>query len=242
MKKFFAYALLVLSPQVFANIEQAETHLKLCATQTASIAQDLEMGNAKKSDFQVWFIENAQMQLNAAGIVFRVRSYTKKPAELTVKIFPENLNNVDESWFGVEDFKCEKDVFADKARVACSLKAKVHNFSDFRTGRIALMEFLTEEQKTLVTELAPQALATRDLQILGPIQAEKYEDKEEELDLELWYFKDKSFGIELSQKVDIADSDESLNYLRKRAQEARIAVCKIQSPKTKEALLKLLKP
>ena len=241
MKKFFAYAVFVYSQQVLAKVELAETHLRLCAPHFDSVPQDLKMETAKKSNFQVWFVENNQMQLNASGVVYRVRIYTKKSPELTVKIFPENPNAVDESWYDVEGFNCERDVFGEKSRVACSLKAKVPNWSDFRDGRITVMEFLTEEQKTLLSELASEALLTKDLHILGPIQVEKYEDKEEELDLELWNFTDGSFDVELSQKVAIEDSNASLSFLKERARAARIAVCKNQGSKTKEALLKLLK-
>jgi hypothetical protein len=123
-----------------------------------------------------------------------------------------------------------------------SLKAKADNAEvrEVAFGRVALDNLLSDEQRRLFVEHAPDGIGLADLTILGPILVLKLKYQAEGYDwplvLEAWSYPDNSRVLELSTKCAPREAFQAAAEARVFLTKRGIDISGEQETKTKKAL------
>lgn len=242
MKKNLSLLLLMMASVARADGgSESEIHLRLCPTSLSRLAEKLELGDAEREDYKVWFVESADLALNNVGMVFRIREFSDTSAKVTVKMQRRPEWEIDDDWFESDDFKCEIDTFTDRAKESCSMDSKTTRFPELHAGQLAFQDLLDRRQLKFLAGFAPVDSSRIAFNLLGPVPVKKWEDDEDEIDLEIWTFADKTFDAEISQKSETSRAPQTLAKLLRRVKDAGVPLCPKQNSKTRDALEKLLR-
>ena len=191
---------------------------------------------------QVFFFDTPDLDLNRAGVVVRGRRVQGKRGDTVVKLRPVVPDQVRKRLRKSPGFVVEVDAVPGSFVCSGTLKAKVDN-ADVREvafGRLPLDSLLSEEQRRLYGEHAPDGIGTADLAVLGPILVLKLKFQPEGFDrdlvLELWSYPDSSRVLELSTKCAPREAFQVAAEARVFLAQRGIDISGDQETKTKKAL------
>jgi hypothetical protein len=191
---------------------------------------------------QVVFFDTPGLALDRNGIVVRARRIQRKPGDAIVKLRPLVPDRVPTAVRRSPAFGVEVDAMPGGFVCSGTMKTKRDDAAvkDAIAGRLPLPDLLTEEQRALFAEHAPEGIRLEELLILGPINVLKLKFKPEgysrRLVAELWLYPDGSRSLELSAKCEPAEAFEVAAETREFLAKHGVDLMAEQQTKTKSAL------
>ena len=225
-----------------AGADSVELKLTVPESDQYATAQALGVDPLDAQIRQVYFFDTPELDLNRAGVVVRGRRVQGKRGDTVVKLRPVVPEQVPKRLRKSPAFVVEVDAVPGSFVCSGTLKAKVDNAEvrNIAFGRTSLESLLSDEQRKLFTEHAPEGITLDDLAVLGPILVLKLKFQPEgyagQMVLEVWSYPDSSRVLELSTKCKPREAfqvaAETRVFLTKRG----IDLAGDQETKTKKAL------
>jgi hypothetical protein len=191
---------------------------------------------------QVFFFDTPELELDGAGVYVRARRIQDKPDDAVLKLRPVELDELPEEVLESKDFSTELDAVGDGFKRSATLK---HEFDDGRvrevtSGEQPLRKLLTEEQRDLYADRAPDGVGLGDLSVLGPVFVLKLKLEpagyQRELVGEMWIYPDDSRILELSARCTKAEAAAVATETRTFLTGLGIEISAVQETKTRKAL------
>jgi hypothetical protein len=230
--------------RLLAIIDHADSvELKLSVPDSdrhsAAVALDLDPLDADM--VQVWFFDTPDLDLNAGGVIARVRR-TRAREDATVKLRPVVPDDLPADLRALRGFGVEIDAMPGGFVCSARLKQKL----DPGTVRPAIRggtpsrKFFSKRQRAFLGQYAPNGLSLDDVRPLGPINALKLKFVPEGLDrgmvAELWTYPDGTRILELSTKCPPSAAFAVAAETRAFLEDRGIDLDGVQQTKTKIAL------
>jgi hypothetical protein len=155
---------------------------------------------------QVYFLDTPDLQLNAGGLVARVRRVQGRSADSVVKLRPVEPARMPGRLRKLPEFGVEVDAMPGGFVCSGSLKGSTTNAKVAATfaSESPIRRLFTKEQRQFFKEHAPGGLRLEDLTVLGPIFVLKSKLTPRGYDrpmvAEMWLYPDGSRVLELSTK------------------------------------------
>jgi amphi-Trp domain-containing protein len=190
---------------------------------------------------QIWFFDTADLDLNASGVIARVRR-TKARDDSTVKLRPVIPNELPGKLRARSGFGVEIDAMPGGFVCSGRLKEKLKpgTVRKAMVGGKPPSKLFSKQQRAFFAKHAPPDLTLDDLEPLGPITALKQKFQPAGFDramvAELWMYPDGSRILELSTKCEPADAFIVAAAGREFLLEHGIVTTGVQQTKTKTAL------
>jgi hypothetical protein len=197
-------------------------------------------GNALKHPERrkVYFYDTRARTLFEHGIVLRARVTQGDDDDSTVKIRPASLDD-DAPWREIKDVAVELDVSGKGPMCSAKLdeKRKPGEIEDVDGEKEPISSLFTKDQEKLVKAFAPDGVEIDDLEVLGPVDARKWEFDDLdgvafELTIEEWLLPDTTRFIEFSTKVDRKDAAEAQKAFRAVLERFGADLAQVQDQKT----------
>jgi len=191
---------------------------------------------------QVYFFDTPNLDLNGVGVVVRGRRVQGKRGDTVVKLRPVVPDQVPKRLRKSPAFVVEVDAVPGSFVCSGTLKAKMDNAEvrDVAFGRASLESLLSDEQRKLFAEHAPEGIALDDLAVLGPILVLKLKFQPEgyagQMVLEVWSYPDSSRVLELSTKCRPREAFQVAAETRVFLSKRGVDLAGDQETKTKKAL------
>lgn len=192
---------------------------------------------------KVYFYDTADLRLFGNDLVLRARVTEGEDDDSTVKLRPVDPDEEGAAWRRIDAIRVELDVVGDKRVCSAKLEgAPDHGeIEDVEARRRLLGSLFTRAQEQLIAAYAPDGISLRDLEVLGPVEARKWELDDLEgfphtLCIEEWSLPDASHFIELSFKVSTAEADAAQAAFRTFLAGLEVDVAGDQTAKTPRVL------
>ena len=191
-------------------IQKVELKLTVLPTDESKV-HDLLAG-AKPVQRKVYFYDTPELALDAERLVLRAR-VTDGKEDSTVKLRPVPLPVVPPPWSDDEDVEIELDVVGTRHTPSAKLDDKPGpgEIEQVERRERELSKLFNQAQEALIAPALPDETSLDDLEVLGPIDALKWELQLDgfphELAVEEWTVADGPHFIELSIKVDRGEAD-----------------------------------
>jgi hypothetical protein len=225
---------------------RVELKVTIDPDQIEDAIEALELDEDDAERRYITYYDTEDLDFFEAGLVLRSRKIIDDDDDSSVKMRPMTA---DEAWglipdyFEEDGFKCEIDRTPSRETSSCSLKAKQHRgeIDDVADGERDLDKLFSSEQENLVDLFAPEGFDWDDLEILGPVDTQRWEwDVEalggEELTVELWQMPDGGTLMELSIKVEQEESVDAMQALLAYVADHGLSLDDAQTTKTRRVL------
>jgi uncharacterized protein YjbK len=192
---------------------------------------------------KVYFYDTKDLALYGKDLVLRARVTEGDDDDSTVKLRPVDLANGEASWRQIDGIRIELDVVG-KEHVS---SAKLDGEPD--RGEIEAVEAKHREvgslfswkQEQLIADYAPDGISLHELEVLGPVDARKWDLEKPEgfphtLSVEEWSLPDATHFIELSFKVSADEANDAQTAFRALLTRLQLNVAGDQTPKTPRVL------
>jgi hypothetical protein len=191
---------------------------------------------------QVWYFDNASLELAGQGLVFRLRLKSGK-AELTLKVADQDCAGPPAASIPRADGKCEYDLHGARLKGAVSLSRSLADAKaqDLLKGRSALSEVLSPAQVGYLRDVVHAWPLPAPLLRLGPVRIDTYRSPSQPFVAELWRLPSGRRFAELSQKADFEDALRLHASLSHALAKAGVQVCEDQGSQARAKLEDLLK-
>ena len=214
-----------------AELDKVEFKLTVLPTDVWKVPN--LVGGAKPLPRKVCFYDTPKLALAKKKLVVRAR-VTDGEADSTVKLRPVP-RIVPPPWSDTEDVEIELDIVGTRETPSAKLDDKP---KPAKIDQVKLSKLFSKAQKTLIAPALPKGTKLDDLQVLGPINALKWELEPNgfpyELAVEEWTIIGGPHFIELSFKVDRDDTKQARKawnallddhgFSREHPQDAKTAV------------------
>lgn len=224
-------------------IERVEFKATLLPADEAKIPPLIRATGRLPQRRKVYFYDTADRRLSGNDLVLRARVTQGEADDSTVKLRPVDPDEEHAAWRRIDAIRVELDVVGDKRVCSAKLEgAPDHGeIEDVEAKRRGLGSLFTRAQEQLVAAYAPDGLSLRDLEVLGPVDARKWELDDLDgfpytLVVEEWSLPDATHFIELSFKVSPAEADAAQAAFRAFLAGLDIDVAGDQTPKTPRVL------
>jgi hypothetical protein len=178
------------------------------ASEEATVQALLQREGKPLQRRKVYFYDTADLALYNADLVVRARVTDGEDDDSTVKLRPVDLSDLDAGWRQIDGIRVELDVVGDKQVPSAKLDGAPDRgeIEQVERGKRALGSLLSGKQERLIAERAPNGIALEDLDVLGPVDARKWDIENLDgfphtLAVEEWSLPDATHFIELSFKV-----------------------------------------
>jgi len=225
-----------------AGADSVELKLTVPESDQYATAQALGVDPLDAQIRQVYFFDTPKLDLNRAGVVVRGRRVQGKRGDAVVKLRPVVPEQVPKRLRKSPAFVVEVDAVPGSFVCSGTLKAKVDNAEvrNIAFGRTSLESLLSDEQRKLFAEHAPEGIALDDLAVLGPILVLKLKFQPEgyagQMVLEVWSYPDSSRVLELSTKCRPREAFQVAAETRVFLSKRGVDLAGDQETKTKKAL------
>jgi uncharacterized protein YjbK len=192
---------------------------------------------------KVYFFDTKPLALYGANVVLRARVTHGDDDDSTVKLRPVDLSDDDARWRGIDGIRIELDVVGDKQVTSAKLDGAPDRgeVEQVEARRRPLASLFGGRQERLIGDYAPDGIGLDDLEVLGPVDARKWELERPDgfaydLCVEEWSLPDATHFVELSFKVDTGDAGEAQAAFRAFLADLRIDAKGDQEAKTPRVL------
>ena len=192
---------------------------------------------------QVYFYDTAELALYGRDLVLRARVTQGDDDDSTVKLRPVDLRDADAGWRSIEGIRIELDVVGHKQVPSAKLDGEPRRgeIDRVKAGRRRVAELFSSEQEQLIADHAPRGLSLQELEVLGPVDARKWElddpdDFPHTLSVEEWSLPDATHFLELSFKVSAAAAHDARIAFGALLSELGLDPAGDQTPKTPRVL------
>jgi hypothetical protein len=192
---------------------------------------------------KVYFYDTKDLALYGKDLVLRARVTQGDDDDSTVKVRPADLSDDDASWRQIDGIRIELDVVGDKKVSSAKLDGKPERgeIEEVEAKRRRVASLFSGKQERLIDDRAPDGLSLRELDVLGPVDARKWELDDLEgfpykLSVEEWSLPDATRFIELSFKVSRDEANAARTAFRTLVTGLELNVAGDQTPKTPRVL------
>ena len=199
------------------------------------------LGRSELQTFSTWFLDTPTLEMNDKGLTLRLREPPRsgEKTEFVVKSWVKDARRVLESWWDLEDFKCESNFYPGPfVNDQCGLKTRTllpRSISGLSVSQ--LLKGFSQDQKTFLQDLGVLQTLPSSLRLLGPLRSVKIEGA---IEIDQWILPDGTRDTEISQKT-LRSPEATLSDLRGKLEGSGFAVCPEQRGRTRRALAELLK-
>ncbi len=178
-------------------------------------------------------------------MVLRSRKVIDDDDDSSVKMRPmlaEEAWAMIPEYFDEDGFKCEIDRTPTRGVSSCSLKVDQDRgeIDDVADGERAVHKLFSGEQEDLVELFAPEGVDWDDLEVLGPVDTQRWKYESAEIDdkvtVELWQMPDGGTLMEVSIKVDFDENEAKMEALLGYIADRGLRLDDAQSSKTGRVL------
>jgi hypothetical protein len=192
---------------------------------------------------KVYFYDTRKLALYDANLVLRARVTDGEDDDSTVKLRPVDLSDDDAPWRSVDGIRIELDVVGDKQVPSAKLDGAPDRgeIEQVEAGKRPLRSLFSVAQERLVAEYAPRRIALDELDVLGAVDARKWEldalgGFPYALCIEEWSLPDATHFIEVSFKVARGEAKDAQTSFRGLMTGLGMDVDGDQEPKTPRVL------
>jgi hypothetical protein len=224
-------------------IEKVEFKVTALAEEEATVQALLQRQGKQPQRRKVYFYDTADLALYDADLVLRARVTAGDEDDSTVKLRPVDLADPDAGWRKIDGIRVELDVVGAKQVPSAKLEGTPDRgeIEAVEAGQRRLGSLFSGAQERLIAERAPRGVALNHLEVLGPVDARKWELANldgfpYELAVEEWSLPDATHFIELSFKVDADEAKDAQTAFRDLLTCMEIDLVGDQQPKTPRVL------
>jgi hypothetical protein len=233
---------IAMSPLVQAATpaDAAEVQINLCSAPEA-VVEALQLKPLRALDYEVWYVETADMALLRSGVVARLR-IKAHTAELTLKFADQDCAEVPSALLPARQSKCEYDMRGARAVGAVSISKALND--DQVRALIAdpggLPALLSPAQVEFLRQRARLWPLPAPLVRLGPVRVQAYRHPGDAFVVEAWSFPSGRFFLELSQKTRLSSAPDLDTKLQDRLTRHKVEMCLDQGSPAQAKLRELL--
>jgi hypothetical protein len=157
---------------------------------------------------KVYFFDTPGLALDARKLSLRARVTDGDDDDSTVKLRPLPLPDIPARWRGNDDVRVELDVVGERLVPSAKLDGKPDRgeIEAVAAGERKLGALFSKAQEAIIAADLPDGTELDDLDVLGPVDARKWEIPPDafpyELCVEEWSLPDGTHFLELSFKAD----------------------------------------
>ena len=189
---------------------------------------------------QVFFFDTPDLDLNAAGVVARVRRTQGRADDSVVKLRPVAPDDLPSEVRGAEAFGVEVDAMPGGFVCSGSFKGDTKKVREAIAGERPLRKLFSKEQRAFYAAHAPEGIDLDALVAMGPVHVLKLKrflaDLGRKLAVELWLYPDGSRILELSTKCEPGEAFQVAAETRACLSDRGINLFGEQETKTRTAL------
>ncbi len=214
-----------------ALARETELHWSVCEKSSAKILKKLDLKIKKEEERETSYLDTARLTQYQAGTTLRLRDSDEDGRVSTVKISFDSYPEVDASWYELEDFKCEEDLYGSKPHYSCSL--------DYSSSARNNKTSFSDDQREFIAEYANRDVEWDALKKHGPVRDRVWKLGKidgMEIKLESMKLPDGSEFYELSTRVPHAQTETAHRKLSREWDNRDITLCDEQESKTKQVL------
>jgi hypothetical protein len=224
-------------------IQKVEFKLTVLPKDERKVQSLLAQERADPERRRVYFYDTRELALYARDLVLRSRVIEGDADDSTVKLRPVDLSRDHAAWREIGGIRVELDVVGSKHVASVKLDGEPDpgEIDDVAAGRRSVGSLFSGRQEELVQACTPDGLSSHDLEVLGPVDARKWDlenldDFPHTLCVEEWSLPDASRFIELSFKVSPDEADDAQSAFHGLLAGLRIGLAGDQIAKTPRVL------
>jgi hypothetical protein len=224
-------------------IQKVEFKITVPSGEEATVQALLEREGSQPQGRKVYFYDTKDLALYGKDLVLRARVTQGDDDDSTVKLRPVKLADERASWRQIDGIRIELDVVRDKQVRSAKLDGQPDRgeIEEVETKQRPVASLFSGKQEQLVTDYAPDGISLHELEVLGPVDARKWDlDKPEgfphTLSVEEWSLPDASHFVELSFKVSTDEVNYAQTAFRAFLRGLDVDMAGDQTPKTPRVL------
>jgi hypothetical protein len=224
-------------------IEKVEFKLTVLAGEELKVHALLEREGGQPQRRKVYFYDTEDLALYGKDLVLRARVTQGDDDDSTVKLRPVDLADDEAGWRQVDGIRIELDVVGAKQVPSAKLDGEPDRgeAEAVEAKHREVGSLFSGKQEQLIADYAPQGISLDELEVLGPVDARKWDlDKPEgfpyALSVEEWSLPDATRFIELSFKVSADEANRAQTAFRALLTRLEIDAAGDQTAKTPRVL------
>jgi hypothetical protein len=224
-------------------IQKVEFKLTVLAGEEGKVQALLQKEGGQPQRRKVYFYDTKDLVLYGKDLVLRARVTEGDDDDSTVKLRPVDLADGEASWQQIDGIRIELDVVGDKQVPSAKLDGEPDRgeIEEVEARQRPVGSLFSGKQERLIADYAPDGISLDELEVLGPVDARKWDLDNPEgfphaLSVEEWSLPDATRFIELSFKVSADEANDAQTAFRALLTGLELDVAGDQTQKTPRVL------
>ena len=224
-------------------VQKVEFKITVLAEDEATVQALLQREGSQPQRRKVYFYDTKDLALYGQNLVLRARVTQGDDDDSTVKLRPVELADDEASWRLIDGIRIELDVVGHKKVPSAKLDGEPDRgeIEKVEAKQRPVGSLFSGEQEQLIADYAPDGISLHELEVLGPVDARKWDLDNPEgfphrLSVEEWSLPDATHFIELSFKVSADEAPDAQAAFRALLGALAVNVAGDQIPKTPRVL------
>ena len=224
-------------------IQKVEFKLTVLAGEEDTVQTLLQRDGGQPQRRKVYFYDTKDLALYGKNLVLRARVTQGDDDDSTVKLRPVDLAVGQASWRQIDGIRIELDVVGDKQVRSAKLDGEPDHgeIEEVAAKQRPVASLFSGKQQQLIADYAPDGTSLHELEVLGPVDARKWDLDNPEgfpytLSVEEWSLPDATRFIELSFKVSADEAKDANTAFRALLTGLELDVAGDQTAKTPRVL------
>jgi hypothetical protein len=224
-------------------IQKVEFKVTILAGDEAKAQVLLEKEGGQPQRRKVYFYDTEDLALYRENLVLRARVTQGDDDDSTVKLRPVDLAEKKAGWRQIDGIRIELDVVGDRQVPSAKLDGESDQgeIEEVEAKQRAVSALFSGKQEQLIADSAPTGISLDELEVLGPVDARKWDLDNPEgfphaLSVEEWSLPDATRFIEFSFKVSADEASDAQTAFRPLLTGLELDVAGDQTPKTPRVL------
>ena len=219
-----------------------ELKLSVPAPEHRATIKSIGLDPVEAQPRQVFFFDTADLALNRAGLIVRVRRIQGGQGDTVVKLRPVDPSSIDPELRHLDSFKIELDAMPGGFVCSASYKGLCtgKEVLDVTAGEASIRSLFSKGQRAFYEAHAPAGIEMNSLLALGPtfLLKAKHQPKDfgRAITVEMWLYPDGSRILEISTKCLPSEAFQAAAEFKAFLAGCGIAIGGSQESKTKSAL------
>ena len=224
-------------------IQKVEFKITVLSGEEAEVQALLQKEGGQPQRRKVYFYDTKDLALYGKDLVLRARVTQGDDDDSTVKLRPVDLADDEASWRQIDGIRIELDVVGDKQVPSAKLDGEPDRgeVEEVEAKQRPVGSLFSGKQEQLIADYAPDGISLNELEVLGPVDARKWDLDDPDgfphtLSVEDWSLPDATRFIELSFKVSADEATDAQTAFRALLIGLEVDVAGDQTPKTPRVL------
>ena len=224
-------------------IQKVEFKITVLSGEEAKVQALLQKEGRQPQRRKVYFYDTKDLALYGKDLVLRARVTQGDDDDSTVKLRPVDLADDEASWRQIDGIRIELDVVGDKQVPSAKLDGEPDRgeVEEVEAKQRPVGSLFSGKQEQLIADYAPDAISLHELEVLGPVDARKWDLANPEgfphrLSVEEWSLPNATRFIELSFKVSADQASDAHAAFRALLKGLDVDAAGDQTPKTPRVL------